>query len=150
MQMAFGCCAKNIIDIKFWPIILTYLTHVIASGPSGVYLWGPHPPTRSLKGHQEKKKRGTERERKEKKKEKDKWTWRIGPHSSTSRGSREENLRGAKLTVAVGGGWGHHSSTLLQGAKINDSLPPPVCDLLDTPLPMVYFVNQGNHWGHFM
>ena len=33
-----------------------------------------------------------------------------------------------------GGGCGHHSSTLFQGAKINDSLGPPVCDFLDTPL----------------
>ena len=30
-----------------------------------------------------------------------------------------------KRVVFNGGGWGQHSSTLLQGAKINDSLGPP-------------------------
>ena len=64
--------------------------------------------------------------------------WRIGHHSSTS--------RGAKLTV---GEWGRHSSTFLQGAKINDSLGPPVCDVLDTPLISLPTFYQSGVLGFF-
>ena len=54
-------------------------------------------------------------------------------HSSVSaQGSRKET---SGVPNWRGGGWGRHCSTLLQGAKITDSLPPPpMDDLLDTPL----------------
>ena len=52
-------------------------------------------------------------------------------------GSREGNFRGTKMT---GGGEGDIFQTLLQGAKINDSLGPRVGDLLDTPLQAVFMV----------
>ena len=102
------------------------------SGAHGGALGDLARPLRSLMGCQKKKKKkerkGKEKERKtEGKKRNDKATWWIGRYSSTSRGarrgSREENFRGAKLTAATGGGK-RHSSTLLQGAKINDSLGP--------------------------
>ena len=48
-------------------------------------------------------------------------------------GAPGEKTSGALNWRRGGGGWRRHSSTLLQGAKTNDS-GPPVCDLLDTPL----------------
>ena len=104
--------------------------------------WGAASAPNSLKGQEKKqnktKKKGKKKREKEgkkgKKKEKDKSTWWEGSHLATSMGPGEENFRGAKLMAGRGGGWGRHSSTLYQGAKINGSLDPPVCDLLDTPL----------------
>ena len=101
---------------------------------------GAFPPP-SLKGRQKKKGKGKGKKKRRKKRGRKKLynisTWRIGRHSSTRRGV-PEGLKGRKLQgrqiEGRGVGWGRHCSTLLQGAKINDSLDPPVCDLLDTPL----------------
>ena len=82
---------------------------------------------------EERKERG-KKEKQGKKKEKDKSTWWIGRHSSRSRappgGAPGTKTSGVPNWRWGGGGLGSYSLTLLQGAKINDSLGPPVCDLL--------------------
>ena len=105
---------------------------------------GPDPPPpRVTKGCQKikgkRKKRGREGKRKKKGKkgeqEREKVVRKVNQldergavQAQYSLRSPGKKIRGAKLM-----GWGQHSSTLLQGAKINYSLSPRMCDLLDTP-----------------
>ena len=56
------------------------------------------------------------------------------------RGTQERKLQGCQIYGPVAGEGGEGTFLqLLQGAKINYSLGPPVCDLLETPLIMIKF-----------
>ena len=111
--------------------ILNKYMYNLNMGVSWGGIWGPRPPP-VTEGAPKKKRRRRKRKGKEKKKmerkvkrKKEKSTWRKGCHLSTSRGT-PEGLKGRKLQgCQIDGGWGRHFSTLLQGAKSNDSLPPP-------------------------
>ena len=94
----------------------------------------------SLKGHQKKKERkGKEKEKKERKKGKKKKSNMTNRAPFKHKQGCSGGAPGKKTSVApnwrqrrrVGEGVGCHSSTLLQGAKINDSL---ICNLLDMPM----------------
>ena len=74
-------------------------------------------------GTKEKKKKKGKKGRRKKKCKKGINMTRVP--SSASRGDGEENFQTGGLGEIGGGGGGRHSSTLLQGAKINDSLGPP-------------------------
>ena len=129
--------AKNIIFL----CVRRFLNGVIPW--SGAYLggglWRPGPPGSSKGRQKEKGKRTKEREKERKKRErrkkKDKKKERkVNQHDERGAISfkLKQGLQGRKVqgrqidaSYLTGGGGGQHSSTLLQGAKTNDSLGPP-------------------------